>query len=160
VAQARDSLVFGVLLLAAACGGRSTEPAPASPEAAVRGFLNAVRAGSLQSMSSLWGSGRGPARTYMPADELEQRLVVIRTYLAHEQFELVEPSAELLPTADRRVVQVRLTRNGCTPVVPFTVVRYGSGWLVSEIDLAAAGNPQRSCRPMQPSGNPRDGSRH
>jgi hypothetical protein len=109
--------------------------------------MNAVRAQSLAGMGSLWGSSRGPANTYMRREELEQRLTVIRTYLAHEQYELLEPQAEAMPGADRRVVQVRLTRNGCTPVVPFTTVRYGSGWLVAEIDLAAAGTPQRRCAP-------------
>lgn len=107
--------------------------------------MNAVKAQSLAGMGSLWGSNRGPANSYMAREELEQRLTVIRTYLAHEQYELLEPQADAMPAADRRVVQVRLTRNGCTPVVPFTMVRYGTGWLVAEIDLAAAGNPQRRC---------------
>ena len=135
----------GVLLIVSACRGSPAALAPANPEAAVRTFMNAVKAGSLTGMAEAWGSSRGPASRYMARQELEQRLIVMRTYLAHEQFEVLPPSMESLPVADRRLLQVRLTRKGCTPVVPFTLVRYGEGWLVSEIDLAAAGNPERSC---------------
>ena len=151
VAQAKR--LAGVLLVVSACGGSPPGLAPASPEAAVRTFMNAVKAGSLSGMGEMWGSSNGPAAGRMPAQELEQRLVVIRTYLAHETFEMLPPSGGSIPTADRRVVEVRLTRKGCTPVVPFTLVRYGQGWLVSEIDLAAAGNPERSCRSPGDAGN-------
>jgi hypothetical protein len=146
MAQARQ--VLGVVLLAA-CGGSQTGPAPASPEAAVRGFMDAVQSSSLVAMGNLWGSERGPARTYMPVQELEQRLTIIRTYLAHEQFEVLPAAASLSPGPEH-VVEVRLTRKGCTPVVPFTLVRYGQGWLISRIDIAAAGNPERPCRPPAP----------
>ncbi len=136
-------------LLLAGCGGyRAAVPAPVSPEAAVRAFLNAVKAGSLSAMGETWGSTRGPASSYMDRIELEQRLTVIRAFLQHEQFEILESQAGVTSPGDRkRSVQVRLTRRGCTPVVPFTVVPYGSGWLVSDIDLSAAGNPQRTCPP-------------
>lgn len=141
---------MAVVLLLAACGGPRTVVAPVSPEAAVRGFLNAVRANSLIAMSELWGSPRGPARSYMKRDELDQRLTVIRTYLNHETFEILESQGALPVGPDgRRSLQVRLTRRGCTPVVPFAVVPYGGGWLVSDIDLSAAGNPQRSCPPTR-----------
>lgn len=130
------------------CARGGGTAAPASPEAAVRGFLAAVQANNLGAMSDLWGAKRGPARSYMDATELEQRLTVIRSFLQHEQAELVESQAGVLPSdGSQRIVQVRLTRKGCTPVVPFTVMRYGAGWLVTNIDLAAAGNPARSCPP-------------
>lgn len=138
------------LALVGGCARGYRTAAPASPEAAVRGFLAAVHANSLGGMGDLWGDRRGPARGYMNASELEQRLTVIRSFLQHEQFELLESQAGVLPAdGPQRVVQVRLTRRGCTPVVPFTVIRYGSGWLVTHIDLAAAGNPARSCAPRR-----------
>jgi hypothetical protein len=149
-----------IALLCAACGGGTASvAAPASPEAAVRGFLNAVHANSLTAMGELWGSSRGPARSYMDRDEMNQRLTVIRTYLVHERFELLETQSGLPPQPDgRRQLQVRLTRRGCTPVVPFTVVPHGGGWLVSDIDLSAAGNPARPCAPQGGSGGePRAG---
>lgn len=115
----------------------------------MRSFLNAVKANNLAAMSEVWGSSRGPARIYMKQSELEQRLTIIRTYLEHEEFEIL-PSQSGIPVAEgRRGVQVRLTRKGCTPVVPFTLAPYRGGWLVADIDLAAAGNPKRSCLPPE-----------
>jgi len=144
----RAAVLAATALLLVACGGQPSGTAPASPEASVRGFLNAIKANSLVAMSELWGSARGPARTYMKREELDQRLTVIRTYLTHESFEILESQSVLPPGPDgRRSLQVRLTRNGCTPVVPFTVVPYSGGWLVADIDLSAAGNPQRRCLP-------------
>jgi hypothetical protein len=145
-------------LLLAACSGPRSVAAPASPEAAVRSFLNAVKANSLTAMSETWGSARGPARSYMDRVELDQRLTVIRTYLQHESFEILESQSVMPPGPDgRRSLQVRLARNGCTPVVPFTVVPYGGGWLVSDIDLSAAGNPQRRCPPQDAGARAEDG---
>lgn len=135
-------LVIGAAL---ACGGGRAMLAPSSPEAAVRTFMNAVRVNSLSTMGELWGSSRGPAKSYLPANELEQRLIVIRTYLDHESFEILEPQASVPRAANQRIVEVRLTRKGCRPVVPFTLVPYRGGWLISNIDIAAAGNPARSC---------------
>ncbi len=142
--------MVAVALLFFACGGSSTVVPPVSPEAAVRSFLNAVKANSRTAMGELWGSARGPARSYMKSDELDQRLTIIRTYLDHETFEILESQVAAPAGPDgRRSVPVRLTRRGCAPVVPFTVVPYGGGWLVSDIDLSAAGNPQRTCPPTQ-----------
>jgi hypothetical protein len=155
----RAAALAATALLIVACGGPQSVAAPASPEASVRGFLNAVKANSLAAMSELWGSARGPARTYMNREELDQRLTVIRTYLAHERFEILESQSALPPGPDgRRSLQVRLTRNGCTPVVPFTVVPYRGGWLVSDIDLSAAGNPQRRCAPQDAGAGDREPS--
>lgn len=144
----RSTYAAVVLFLLAGCGGRPSAPAaPEDPEATVRSFLAAVNAGSLSLMGQLWGGERGPARTYMQADELEKRLTVIRTYLEHQTFEVVRGSEPRVGAEDRQqIVEVRLTRNGCTPVVPFTLIRYGAGWLVNSIDLEAAGNPARRCQ--------------
>lgn len=142
----RRTLLLAGTVLAAACGGRSSIIPPASPEAAVRGFMNALKANSLSAMGEVWGSQRGPATTYMNREELDQRLTIIRRILDHERFEILESQGGTTSGQDgRRTVQVRLTRRGCTPVVPFTVLPYGGGWLISDIDLSAAGNPQRSC---------------
>lgn len=137
-------------MLLAACGGGggSMGPAPVSPEAAVRSFLNGVKANNLSVMAETWGSNRGPAISYMDRAELEQRLTVIRAFLEHEKFEILSSQAGTVPGSEqKRVLQVRLTRMGCQPVVPFTVIPYGGGWLVTDIDLSAAGNPQRPCPP-------------
>ena len=109
-------------------------------------FLEAVKANNIAIMAELFGTTRGPAVTYMDPAELQQRLTVIRAYLVHDEFEIVTDSATV-PLRDerRRMVRVRLGRGRCLPVVPFTMVRVGQGWLVEAIDLAAAGNPVRNC---------------
>lgn len=137
-----------MVLTLAACGGRSASTvSPSDPEATLRLFMNAVRERSLTTMSELWGGERGPAATYMPADELDKRLTLIRIYLEHETFEIVGTNFARSESGRGRVkLRVRLSRQGCEPVVPFTLQRYGSGWLISDIDLAAVGNPQRSCQ--------------
>jgi hypothetical protein len=150
----RATLGVAATLWLAACGGaRANLPAPVSPEAAVRSFLNAVKANSLSAMGETWGSARGPAVGYMDQAELEQRLTVIRSFLEHESFEILGSPPEVVPERQsKRVLQVRLIRKGCQPVVPFTVIPYGGGWLVTDIDLTAAGNPRRPCPPESGAG--------
>jgi hypothetical protein len=81
----------------------------------------------------------------MDGQELRQRLTVIQVYLDHESYEIVPPGLTAPGTDKAREFSVRITRKGCRPTIPFTLVQYREGWLVSEIDLAAAGNPARSC---------------
>jgi hypothetical protein len=107
--------------------------------------MNAVRANSLVAMGDLWGTDRGPVRNYMAPEEIERRLTVMRIYLENEAYEILAPGAQRGLEENQRVVRVQITRRGCRPVVPFTVTRFGNGWLVSNVDLAAAGNPARSC---------------
>src|SRR4051812_9110185 len=70
----RAGLMFALTLFLA-CGGRnsvSSSAAPSDPEAAVRAFLNAVKANSLIAMRDLWGSERGPAATFMNTQQVDQ----------------------------------------------------------------------------------------
>ena len=142
--------LLGAILTVGSCssgggGGGGGTSAPSSPEATVDAFMNAVRANSLVAMGDLWGTDRGPVRNYMAPDEVERRLSVMRIYLENEEYEILAPGAQMGMDEKQRVVRVQLTRRGCRPVVPFTVTRFGNGWLVSNVDLAAAGNPARPC---------------
>jgi len=115
--------------------------------------MEAVGENNLATMGQLWGSAtRGPSADFMDRTTLEQRLTVIKTYLAHEQYELLPQDASALLPAGQRQIRVRIRRMGCTPVVPFTLGRWKSGWLINNIDLGAAGNPARPC--------PEGGGRH
>jgi hypothetical protein len=136
-----------LMALAAACSRGGNVPAPTEPEAAIRGFMNAVRANSIIAMGEYWGTSRGPAVRIMDRTEMEQRLTVIRTYLTHDSFEFTERNVPAPAGGGQRILDVRIVRGNCRPVVPFTVVRSGSGWLVQAIDLSAAGNPARPCPP-------------
>ncbi len=139
--------IMAVLAVVSCSGGSSVLP-PASPEATVRGFLNAVNANSLVAMGEFWGTKGGPASEKMDADVWQQRLTIMKVYLEHEEFQIVSdgglsPKFGIKP--GEQVVYVQITRNGCTPVVPFTLITYRGGWLISEIDLEARGNPVRHC---------------
>jgi hypothetical protein len=150
--------VLALALATAACGGGahqvvSNGTAPVEPEAAVRAFMNAVKSNSLVGMRDLWGSEKGPAATYLNAQDVEKRLTVIRAFLDHDRFEFAQPNEVDPANSAQRIVKVRLSRKGCQPVVPFTTVRWNSGWLVKNIDLSAAGNPARACLDQPASGN-------
>lgn len=107
--------------------------------------MGAVRANNLDGMAALWGSAsRGPSTRFMNADQRRQRLSVIRVYLVHERYEVLGSNSGG-GDARSQIARVRLTRQGCTPVVPMTLVPWGGGWLVGDIDLAAAGNPRERC---------------
>lgn len=137
---------YVALIVLMGCGGRSVStPAPADPEQAVEAFMGAVKANDLRRMAELWGDQRGPALTYMKEEQLEPRLEIMRRYLQHERFVFVTENTGLGLSAQRQTLRVRLFRRGCEPVVPFTLIAYREGWLISNIDLGAAGNPRRRC---------------
>ncbi|MFQ5705092.1 MAG: hypothetical protein ACE5HT_13860 [Gemmatimonadales bacterium] len=149
ITQARRlPLPVFLALAVSSCAGAPSVPPPASPEATVRGFLNAVKANSLVAMGELWGTNDGPASKRMKPDVLHQRLTVIKAYLEHEKFQVVPRGGmtqQLSVAPGERVVYVQLTRKGCAPVVPFTLTQYKGGWLIRSIDLEAGGNPIRRC---------------
>ncbi len=146
--------IFIALALATVvgCGGGS---GPSSipltvgdPETVIHTFMEAVNDTNLVTMAQLWGTAAGPAADRMPRDELEKRLIIMQRYLANESFEVVlaGPGRIIPQSADHQYYSVRFVRsNGCTSSVPLTVVSSGSGWLVSDIDLAEAGTPGRPC---------------
>jgi len=142
-----------MLAMGVGCGGGGSSssalsPASADPQLAIQTFMQAVNDTNLVTMAQLWGTTKGPAADRMPRDELEKRLVIMQRYLSNVSFEVqaARPGRVLPQSADEQFYNVRLVRlDGCTKTVPFTVVRSGNGWLVSDIDLAQAGTPGR-CR--------------
>jgi hypothetical protein len=136
-----------LILACSACAGKSvsTAPLPSDPVTAVQQFLAGVKANNLAAMGDVWGSDRGPANSWMEASMLHQRLAVMQRVLAFQTYSIGQDGVQAGRSNDERIVHVQLSRNGCTPVVPFTTRRYRDGWIVSAIDLDAAGNPQRSC---------------
>jgi hypothetical protein len=139
---------YAAALVLAACGG--TAPAPVRPantaSAAVENFMRAVADSNLTAMAGLWGTARGPAaKTRQPSD-YERRVVIMQTYLSHDDSRILSDSPDGSPA--RHAVQVQLRRQACTWTVPFTVIQLADGtWIVNQIDLTAAGNPSRACDP-------------
>lgn len=108
--------------------------------------MRAVADSNLAAMAALWGTARGSAaKTHQPAD-YQRRIVVMQSYLSHDDSRILSdvPDGSDL----RHAVQVQLRRQACTWTVPFTVIQVPeSGWIINQIDLTAAGNPARPCDP-------------
>ncbi|MDP2481812.1 MAG: hypothetical protein Q8W45_00895 [Candidatus Palauibacterales bacterium] len=139
--------LLAFILASFGCAGKSSPstPLPSGPTAAVEQFLAAVKANDLRTMGELWGSDKGPANNWMDQDYREKALTVMRMTLVHDSY-AIDPAGTLPGGSEReRVVRVQLRRNNCRPTVPFTTLHYQDGWLVTNIDLEAAGNPRRPC---------------
>jgi len=132
----------------AACGGGGAAPVhPANTaSAAVQAFMRAVADSNLDAMATLWGTAKGPAaRTRQPSD-YERRIVIMQSYLSHDDLRIVSDAPD--GSEARHAVQVELRRQACTWTVPFTVIQLPDGsWIVNQIDLTSAGNPARPCNP-------------
>ena len=132
------------ILLLSACGGGSAPVQPArSASTAVQGFMQAVADSNLDKMSSLWGTTNGPAlKTHQPPD-YEKRIAIMQAYLRNDGFHIISDVPE---GEKRRAVQVQIRRETCTWNVPFETVSTSDGsWLITSVDLTAAGNPARPC---------------
>jgi hypothetical protein len=137
-----------VLVLAACGGGGGTSPVRPTNTAssAVESFMKAVSDSNLAAMAGLWGTARGPAgRTHQPAD-YERRIVVMQSYLTHDDFRILADTPE--GSEVRHAVNVQIRRGACTWTVPFGVIQLAEGgWIINQVDLTTAGNPARPCDP-------------
>jgi hypothetical protein len=137
-------------ILLAACGGGSGGAAAVHPantaSAAVQNFMKAVSDSNLAAMAGLWGTAKGPAsRTREPSD-YERRIVVMQSYLSHDDFRILGDAPE--GSEGRHTAQVQIRRGACTWSIPFVVIQLADGsWIVNQMDLTAAGNPARPCEP-------------
>ena len=113
--------------------------------------MEAVADSNLNKMANLWGNASGPAaKTNQPPD-WQRRIGIMRAYLRNDSFRITSDA----PGADvnRRALVVEIKRSSCTWSVPFTAIKTSDGpWIVTQLDLAAAGNPARPCQ----EGAPRD----
>lgn len=145
------SMAF-LLVMLVACGGRPRNTgnilslAAVDHLSAVRGFMDAVKSGSISTLAGLWGTSDGLAAEKMDREELVQRLRVIMTYLAHDEYTITEEMDAIFQTDNEKVVTVRVSRGNCVSAVPFTIVRSGDGWLVKGMDLEAIVSPRGRCR--------------
>ena len=141
-----------MLTLIMSCGNNRSNIQPVTaldPVGALRQFMVAVGHNDLTALSAMWGTTDGLAADRLDGTVLQQRLTVMQRYLVYEEYEVLEgePAQAMVGEVGEEYLRVRLTRNNCTPVIPVTLVRLGSGWIVKSLDLTKAGNPQRRCRP-------------
>jgi hypothetical protein len=121
---------------------KSTAPTPVlsgsqtgapNAQAAVDGFLAAVKTQDLQAMGALWGGPDGPARDLMPREELEKRELIMTCYLKHDHYDIVGDAPN--PGGSRAfVVSVSykdLTRSTTVQVVQGPAQR----WYVETVDV-------------------------
>ena len=104
-------------------------------KAAVDGFLKAVKAQDLQTMSAIWGTTKGAARDQMKRDDLEKRLIIMQCTLTHDTWAFLEDRPRL-QTGGRQEFQLELfqaQRSAKTSIL--TVSGPGGRWFVEDIDL-------------------------
>jgi hypothetical protein len=105
--------------------------------------MQAVADRDLAKMGALWGTASGPASKTRQPPDWERRIAIIQAYLRNDSFRITSDVAE--SDENRRTQQVEIKRQSCTWSVPFATLKTRDGWLITEIDLAAAGNPARPC---------------
>lgn len=137
-------------LAALACGGGTSiaggpvEPAGSASQAMTT-FMRAAADSNLARMAELWGSADGPAARTGQPPEWEKRVIIMQTYLRGDSSRVVTDVPVSGSDSQRRVI-VALYRSGCVKQIPAIVTRAKSGgWLVENVDIAAAGNPARPC---------------
>jgi hypothetical protein len=140
--------VFAAVL--AACGGGSSSPGSVGPtnsaKAAVESFMLAVADSNLAAMANLWGTAAGPAGSTRRPQDYERRIAIMHAYLRNESHRIISDTPDAPGT--RHALQVEIRRQLCSWVVPFTAIKLGDGrWIVSQVDVTAAGNPARPCDP-------------
>jgi hypothetical protein len=102
---------------------------------AVEGFLAAVKAQDLQTMSAIWGTTKGAARDQMQRDDLEKRLIIMQCTLTHDKWGFLEDRPGL-KTGGRQELQIELfqkQRSAKTSIL--TVAGPGGRWFVENINL-------------------------
>jgi hypothetical protein len=107
--------------------------------------MQAVADSNVVKMANLWGTTSGPAaKTNQPPD-WQRRVAIMQAYLRNDSFRITSDEPETDPS--RRALLVEIKRKTCTWIVPFTTVKTPDGtWIVTQLDLAAAGNPARPCQ--------------
>lgn len=106
--------------------------------------MQAVADSNVEKMASLWGTAAGPAsKTHQPPD-YQRRVAIMQAYLRNQSFRITSDVPG--PDENRRALQVEIKRDTCTWNIPFVAIKTAGGnWLVTQVDLAAAGNPARPC---------------
>ena len=128
-------------------GGTSASPMASSPQA-VSAFFRAAADSNLTRMAELWGTASGPVKQPM-SEDTHKRIALLQAWLKADSTRVIsdEPVAG---DANRRRHTVAIWRSGCSKQIPVATVRTSNGWIVSNVEVAYAGNPARPCEPATP----------
>jgi hypothetical protein len=88
----------------------------ATPREAVQKFMAAGKAQDLQAMADIWGSKAGPARSTMPKEELEKRVIYLLRCLRHDSFSIL---SETPVAGGDRQYEVQVRRGTLSPSSSF-----------------------------------------
>jgi len=106
--------------------------------------MQAVADSNVERMASLWGTANGSASKTKQPPDWRRRVAIMQAYLRNQSFRITSDEADA--DLNRRMLQVEIKRDACTWLVPFVAVKARDEvWLVTQVDLAAAGNPARPC---------------
>jgi len=115
---------------------------------AVTQFMAAVKVKDLDRMGRLWGSERGPAASYMKADELKKRVSVLQIYLANDGYRILEGPQPVPGKDNQRTYRIELQRRECNVTTSVDIIRANDGgWFVYDVHLADLSNPAAACKP-------------
>ncbi len=146
----RPRLAVLVALACLACGGGTGPqlPAPQSPQETLTLFLAAVKGNDLDRMGALWGDEHGPAKNSMKPAVLRQRLTVMRIYLDHIGYRIIEGPLPVPGKPNIVTFRIELQRPpSCLVVSPLDLVHTkDGGWLVNDIHLESLGTPRAACK--------------
>lgn len=141
---------IGLVLLAltvtvgAACARREIATGGRlAPSLVLEQFMRAANAKDLGAMSRVFGTKDGPVAGKWGRTEIEQRMFAIAAELRHNDFEVV--GEEMVPgrTETATKLNVRVTNGEGKFIVPFTLVRFKSGWLVEQIGIEVLTGPKK-----------------
>lgn len=132
--QSTETSIPGVIA-PSGVGGAGDAVGAANGKAAVEGFLTAVKAQDLQTMSAIWGTAKGPARDQLKRDDLEKRLIIMQCALTHDKWVFLEDRPRL-QTGGRQEFQLELTQGPRTAKTTILTVSGPAGkWFVEDINL-------------------------
>lgn len=135
-------LLAALLAVMAGCGSSQVQPERVSPSSspgpalAVERFLQAANGNDLETMMELFGTAD---RTIVQIDgqsRAERRMHVLATLLHHDDYVILSQQGVPGRLGEATRLQVQLTREGKSVVVPHLVVRSQSGgWVIEKIDI-------------------------
>ena len=97
-------------------------------------FLQAGKNQDVQAMANVWGTAKGPARTLMPAQDLEMRIIYMMRCLRHDSYTIL---TETPAVGDKRIFAVQLKYGPLTAVTDFTTTQGPeSRFYVETLDLS------------------------
>ncbi len=133
-------IVLALVLLAACRSapreGTQVTGAP-SPRAAVDRLLGAIKSQDLQALGAVWGDKRGAARDIMPRDEYDKRVIVMQSYVSHDQSRVLSGPTTKVDTVMFNVELVK--GNVRVQTTAKTFQGPGSRWYVLTMDPVPQG---------------------